>query len=255
MKILISSIIVVLLTVSLVLPALAQDAGDPKAIKPSKKEYSPYLNHNYPDQVFFGDTHLHTTYSTDAGMFGTTLGLDDAYRFAIGKVVTSSTGIRTRLLRPLDFLVIADHAENLGLSPMIQQSDPELLKSDWGRKVHDLVKAGKTDVAYAMWGTGIATRKDPLAGNDVLMRSMWERITTAAKKYNQPGRFTALIGYEWTSSPLGNNLHRIIIFRDDKRRTDRIIPFSAYDSEDPEDLWKWMAATKYWKDEELNKDP
>ena len=112
-------------TIGVGMPAFAQDAGDPGLIKPAKKEYSPYLNHNYPDRVFWGDTHLHTSYSWDAGMAGNTLGPDGAYRFAKGEVVTSSIGVRTRLLRPLDFLVVTDHAENLGLAPMISESNSE----------------------------------------------------------------------------------------------------------------------------------
>ena len=221
--------------------ALAQDAGDPSAIKSSEKEYVPYLNHNYPDQVFFGDTHVHTAYSTDAGLFGTRTSPDEAYRFARGEIVTSSTGVRTRLLRPLDFLVIADHSENLGLAPMIAESNSELLQSEWGRKIHDLVNAGKADDAYRMWGMAMGSRKDPLTGFEHLTRSMWERITTAAEQHNEPGKFTAFIGYEWTSTPDGSNLHRNIIFRDDKDLADRILPMSAYDSQDPEDLWNWMA--------------
>jgi len=222
------------------LPISAQDAGDPSDIKPAKKEYSPYLNYNYPDQVFFGDTHLHTSYSTDAGMFGNTVGPDEAYQFAKGKVVTSSTGVRARLLRPLDFLVISDHAENLGLSPMIEESNPDLLKSEWGKKAHDFVKAGKLGEAYAMWGDGVSSKKDPLSEQGALVKTMWERLTDSAERHNQPGEFTALIGYEWTSTPGGSNLHRNIIFRDGKELTDRIVPFSVYDSEDPEDLWKWL---------------
>ncbi len=230
------------LTLALANSAFAQDAGDPSAIKSPKKEYSPYLNHNYPDNVYFGDTHVHTSYSTDAGMFGTTLGPDEAYRFAKGEIVTSSTGVRTRLLRPLDFIVITDHVENLGLSPMISESNSELLKSDWGRKVHDLVKSGKGDDAYRMWGLAMGSRKDPLAGFGHLTRSMWERLTAAAEEHDEPGKFTAVIGYEWTSSPGGSNLHRNIIFRDNKEFADRVLPFSNYDSEDPEDLWNWLAA-------------
>jgi len=224
------------------LPAQAQDAGDPSAIKAVEKEYSPYLQHNYPDKVYFGDTHVHTSFSTDAGLFGTSIGPDEAYRFAKGEVVTSSTGVRTRLLRPLDWLVVADHAENMGLSPMIAESNSELLKSDWGRVIHDLVKDGKSGEAYAMWGAGMATRNDPLAGQTAMVRSMWERVTAAAENHYEPGKFTAFIGYEWTSSPAGNNLHRNIIFRDSKELADRIVPFSNYDSDDPEDLWAWLAA-------------
>jgi len=182
-------------------PVLAQDAGDPSGIEPRAQEYSPYLNYNYPDQVFFGDTHVHTSYSTDAGMFGNRLGPDAAYRFAKGEVVTSSSGMRTRLLRPLDWLVISDHSENLGLAPMIEESNPDLLKSDWGRAIHDLVKAGKSGEAYSMWGAGMTARVDPLAGMDNLTKSMWERSTASAEEHNIPGQFSAIIGFEWTSTP------------------------------------------------------
>ena len=84
------------------------------------------------------------------------------------------------------------------------------------------------------------TRQDPLAGQDALTRSMWERITAAAEQFNAPGQFTALIGYEWTSSSNGNNLHRNVVFRDGKPKADQVLPFSNYDSTDPEDLWAWM---------------
>ena len=221
---------------------LAQDAGDPGAISPSVEEYSPYLQQNYPDQVLWGDTHLHTTYSADAGMFGNRLGPDEAYRFAKGQTVTSSTGVRARLLRPLDWLVIADHAENLGLAPMIAESNPDLLRSEWGRAIHDLARSGKLSDAYTMWGKRMVTGDDPLAGNEALTRSMWERITDAAERHHDHGSFTAFIGFEWSSAPSGNNLHRVVIFRDDKDLADRVLPFSSYDSNDPEDLWRYMAS-------------
>ncbi|THD68875.1 DUF3604 domain-containing protein [Robertkochia marina] len=203
-------------------------------------KYSPYPEQNFPNQVFFGDTHVHTSYSTDAGMFGNTLGPDAAYRFAKGETVTSSNGVKTRLARPLDFIVVADHSENLGLAPMIEESNPDLLKSEWGKNVHDLVKAGKMGEAYALWGSGISQKVDPLAEMTVLKESMWQRITQFAEEHNQPGSFTAFIGFEWTSSPDGNNLHRNVIFRDGKQKADMIIPISGYDSEDPEVLWQWM---------------
>ena len=137
-------------------PAFAQDVTlDPAKITFGKAEYSPYLDHGYPDRVYFGDTHVHTSFSTDAGMFGTRLGPEEAYRFALGEEVTSSTGVRARLQRPLDFLVVADHAENLGLAPMIEESNPELLRTEWGRMVHDLVKSGDGGGAYAVWGAAM----------------------------------------------------------------------------------------------------
>ncbi|MCL7989554.1 MAG: DUF3604 domain-containing protein [marine benthic group bacterium] len=215
---------------------------DPETVTAREAEYSPYLGYNYPDRVFFGDTHLHTSFSTDAGMVGNVLGPDEAYRFAKGEIVTSSAGVRARLLRPLDWMVVADHAENLGLANLIAESDSELLKNDWGREVHDMVKDGRPWDAYAAWGERMTARDDPLAGSEDLTRTMWERITEAAETHYEPGRFTAFIGYEWTSSPDGNNLHRNVIFRDGKDQADQIIPMSQYDSTDPEDLWDWMEA-------------
>ena len=107
---------------------------------------------------------------------------------------------------------MSDHSENLGLAPMIAESNPDLLKTEFGRQVHDLVKSGHGGEAYNAWGEFMLKRQDPLKGNDAIVRSMWERITTSAEKYNEPGKFTALIGFEGTSSPSGNNLHRNVIF-------------------------------------------
>jgi hypothetical protein len=212
------------------------DAGDVSIGKP---EYSPYLHQSYPNRVLWGDTHLHTSYSTDAGMIGNFLGPEEAYRFARGEMVRASAGTRARLVRPLDFLVVADHAENLGLAPLIAESNPELLRNAWGKKVHDLVKAGRPFEAYGEWGQKLATRQDPI-GDDDLALTIWRRIVDAAEKYNQPGVFTALHGFEWTSSYEANNLHRVVIFRDDAERVENLVPFSNYDSVDPEDLWKWL---------------
>jgi hypothetical protein len=220
-------------------PGAAQDA--PPVAPSDATTYSPYPEENFPNRVFFGDTHLHTSYSTDAGMFGNTLDPDAAYRFAKGEIVVSSTGVPARLARPLDFLVVADHSENLGLAPLIAASDPRLLENAWGRRVHDLVEEGKPGEAYAAWGDRMATKDDPLAGIDGLANSMWHRLTEFAEQHNEPGLFTALIGFEWTSTPGGSNLHRNVIFRDDKEKADQVTPLSQYDTEDPEDLWKWMA--------------
>jgi hypothetical protein len=216
-------------------------SAEPEDISFGVKEYSPYLHRGYPKRVFFGDTHTHTSYSTDAGMIGCRLGPEEAYRFARGEMVVASGGVRARLLRPLDFLVVADHAENLGLAPMIAEANQDLLRTEFGREIFDLVQSGDYGAAYTLWGSAMSGGKDPLAGQDALTRSMWERITEAAEKYNEPGVFTAFIGFEWTSSPGGNNLHRNVVFRDDKEQADRVLPFSNYDSTDPEDLWRWMA--------------
>ena len=158
---------------------IASPLGAQTGVSPDKddladppKTYSPYVERSatggdFAEGVFWGDTHLHTAYSTDAGMIGNRLGPEQAYRFALGEVVTTSTGQRARLIRPLDFLVISDHAENLGLAPMIAESNPDLLKSEWGRAMHDLVKAGKVDpipVASRPMSEVTETLKDLEAG-------------------------------------------------------------------------------------------
>ncbi|MBD3854763.1 MAG: DUF3604 domain-containing protein, partial [Acidobacteria bacterium] len=227
---------------------LAQDLLYENAPEP-QKIYSPYVERtmsdaNFAEGVYFGDTHVHTSYSVDAGMLGNTLGPEEAYRFALGEEVLSSTGQRVRLIRPLDFLVVADHAENLGLASMINESNPDLLADEWGKTVHDLVKAGKGNEAFQMWAGEIAKNKNPL-DNPKIMRTSWDREIKFAEQYNDPGHFTTFIGFEWTSLATQENpgnLHRNVIFKDGGNMAGQVLPFSATDSYDPEDLWKYMAA-------------
>ena len=220
-------------------PAFAQD--DAPGAQPRKSGYSPYPEVTFPNRVYFGDTHLHTSYSADAGMIGNTLGPEEAYRFAKGETVKSSTGVPARLARPLDFMVVADHAENLGLAPLLMAKDPGLMATEFGKELRKRVDAGDLAGAWDYWSKTKANGKDPLAGQDQVYRTAWQKLTDAAEKHNEPGRFTAFIGFEWTSAYERNNLHRNVIFRGGKKNADTIIPFSAFDSVDPEDLWKWMA--------------
>lgn len=165
-------------------------------------DYSRYPQQNFPNQVFFGETHLHSSYSTDAGMIGNTLGPDDAFRIARGLPFVSSMGVPGRLSRPFDFVVVTDHSENLGLAPAIATSDPDLLANPWGRKMHDLVKAGKPMEAFDMFVAQIFVGEDKLKGSP-LPKTYWDLATTAAEANNFPGAFTAFIGYEWSSAPGG----------------------------------------------------
>jgi hypothetical protein len=222
------------------LPVSAQDmAVQEEDIKVGQQEYSPYLHQAYPNRVFFGDTHVHTSYSTDAGMVGNRLGPDEALRFAKGEMVVSSSGVRARLIRPLDFLVVSDHAENLGLAPAIEESNPELLKDPWGKKVYGMAKAGDGWGAYQEWKKEGATGIDPMPDPE-LARTMWGRIIDAVDAHNEPGVFTAFHGFEWTSTPDLRNMHRNVIFRDGKEEALQVLPFSNFDSVDPEDLWDYM---------------
>jgi hypothetical protein len=234
------------LTLALALCCLACMEGvraqdDAPGVQPKKSGYSPYPEVTYPNRVYFGDTHLHTTYSADAGMIGNTLGPEEAYRFAKGQTVKSSTGVTARLARPLDFMVVADHAENLGLAPLLMAKDPGLMATEFGKELRKRIDAGDLPGAWDYWSKSKASGKDPLAGQEHIYRTAWQKITDSAEKHNEPGRVTAFIGFEWTSAYERNNLHRNVIFRGGKKNADTIIPFSAFDSVDPEDLWKWMA--------------
>ncbi len=232
------------LTLALATSAFAQHLPvEEEYVKSPKKEYSPYVEDHFPNRVFFGDTHHHTILSFDGGLMGTKLGPEDSFRFALGKEVVSNTGIRVRLIRPLDFLVVTDHAEYLGLADLIRTSDPELLATQQGKRWYNMFQKGGNEgfkaAAEVFFSIG---KRQELIKSDKLKRSVWERVTGIASEYNEPGKFTAFNGYEWTSTPGGNNLHRVVIFRDGPDRVNQIVPFSAFDSNNPEDLWKFMAS-------------
>ncbi len=234
-KLLIALSIIILSTTSV----YAQDMHIAKEdFKGPKKEYSPYLNDHFPKNVYFGDTHLHTSWSTDSGMGGATLGPDEAYRIARGEEVTSYSGFKFKLIRPLDFIVIADHAENLGLADYIRRSDPIILNSLYGKKWHDWYMAGKGYDAFLEW---LRSDKIDLINEPIMTKTVWAKVVANADKYYQPGLFTTFHGYEWTSMPDGNNLHRVVIFRDGGDKTSQTMPFDMYNSVDPEDLWKHLA--------------
>jgi len=207
--------------------ALADDAGVPRT------------------QLFWGDTHLHTSNSPDASMNGNIrIGPEEAYRFARGDAIQSHSGQAAKLARPLDFLVVADHAEYLGLLPRIRSRDPGVMQNEVARRWAALIASDvQEDNWQAMFEVlhDIETNEPSITGESVI-RSAWDQVIATADDYNEPGKFTAFIGFEWTSMPGGNNLHRVLVFRDDAERAGQVLPFSSFDSEDPEDLWQFMAA-------------
>jgi hypothetical protein len=219
-----------------------------KVDKAFKKPYSPYAGRTYPTRPLFGDTHLHTDVSMDAGAFGCRLGPKEAYRFAKGQEVVASMGERVRLSRPLDFLVVTDHSDGLGFFPLLLGGDPKILADPQGRKWFNMIQEGKgTDAAVDIilsFGAGkISKAILPVPGTPAY-RDAWRGIIEAADEANEPGRFTAFIGYEWTSNTGGNNLHRNVIFRDNRLKASRVEPLTTYKplgSDNPRDLWKWMA--------------
>ncbi len=245
---------------ALCLPALAQDQPrtdllgslDKEAaerVYPSKPPYSPYVGRNFPTRPLFGDTHLHTAMSFDAGMFGARLGPVDAYRFAKGEEVTSSTGQQVRLSRPLDFLVVTDHSDFMGLAPDFLSGKPEVLADPIARRWFDLIREGKVTQAFnellPLYSAGKMPATMQYLPGSPGYRSAWQATIQAAEEAYEPGRFTAFIGYEWTSNTAGNNLHRNVIFRDDGSKAGQIEPYTTFPplgSADPRDLWQWMAA-------------
>jgi len=217
-------------------------------VAPAVRGYSPYAGRKYPTRPLFGDTHNHTSNSGDAFTGGTRLTPEDAYRFARGEEVTSSTGLPVKLSRPLDFLVVADHAEGLGLMQEVYKGNPAFVVDPtlarWSKAMQEGGEAGAAAANEVVKAQAMGTLPAPIKDKAVVgpvMMSVWQQYTATAEKYNEPGRFTAMIGYEWTSVPGGNNLHRNVLFRDGKDRADQVFPFSSWNSEDPEKLWAWMA--------------
>ena len=189
-----------------------------------KETYSPYARRDFPDRPLWGDTHLHTAISFDAGAFGATLLPPDAYRFAKGEEVISSTGQPVRLSRPLDFLVVADHSDNMGLFPELQSGAPFVLASEKGRRWNEMINAGGQEGVKAAaeiiqdFSQGKFPKELESLPGTSLYRNTWDNIIDAAEDANDPGHFTAFIGYEWTSLDKGNNLHRVIMYRDNEDR-------------------------------------
>jgi Protein of unknown function (DUF3604) len=234
------------------IPALAQDTGNLDAASaerafPKKPSYSPPTGRNFPVRPFFGDTHLHTSYSMDAGAFGARLGPREAYLFAKGRQVTASTGQPAKLSRPLDFLVVSDHSDGMGFFPMVIGGDPKVMAFPQGRRWNEMIHSGQGAAAaleiIGSFSQGkMAPGLLPTPGTPAY-RSAWSETIKAAEEANEPGRFTAFIGYEWTSNTGGNNLHRNVIFRDAGDRASRVEPFTTQKplgSDNPEELWKWM---------------
>jgi hypothetical protein len=235
---------------------MAQDTGtpDPEVLQEThpQRPYSPYAGGAVPTRVFFGDTHLHTSFSMDAGAFGARLGPEDSYRLARGEEIESSTAGRVRLARPLDFLVVADHSDNMGFFPDLFAGAPHLLADPTGKRWYDMVQeGGQSGVNAALeiidaFSRGTFPEAIFYKPDSKAYKGAWAKTIAAAEKYNEPGRFTAFIGYEWTSQvPPGNNLHRVLIYRDGADKASQTVPFTTYPpdgSTNPEDLWTVLEA-------------
>jgi hypothetical protein len=244
-------IVACLLVSNSVLAQLPPPTEDAAGAFPAQEHFSPYVGRNFPTRVYWGETHLHTGMSMDAGAFGARLMPDDAYRFAKGEEITTSTGLRVKLSRPLDFLMVADHSDNMGFFPRLNAGEPSMLADPTGRRWYDMVQAGgqeavaaAVEIIQAVTGNSFPPALASLPGSKAY-RSAWELTLDAAEANNEPGEFTALIGYEWTSTDKGFNLHRVVVYRDDSDKAGIVEPYttlSPYGSPDPRKLWEWMQA-------------
>ena len=234
------------LGLSLMIATAAQaqlDAGtlEKDEVAYNKKDYSPFVDRHVPDRVLWGDTHVHSSYSFDAGFFGNTLPPEDAYRFARGEEVTSSTGERIKLIRPLDFIVVADHAEYFGMADMMTNGDPVIQEDEVTARWYKMRQGTQEESMEAFYDgvESVSTAKN-LVENPAMQRTAWDKTLDIAEQYNDPGKFSTMIGWEWSALPNGNNLHRVVMFRDDADRAGQVVPFSAFDSQDPEALWTFL---------------
>lgn len=239
-------------------PVTATDIGTPtspdelvKSLYPGKG-YSPYAQRDFPTNVYWGDTHVHTGLSLDAGLFGNVLNHEDAYRFARGEEVTSSSGVKAKLGRPLDWIVITDHSDMMGIATDIQKGAPNILADPKGKEWHDGFRKGGKAAGEAAFDliTHFAQMQVPeklvsdYSPGSKVYNDLWYDITRTADKFNDPGKFTALIGFEWTSVPKGFNLHRNVILRDGGEQARKVIPLTTQPpigTTNPLDLYKWLA--------------
>ena len=234
-----------LLSLMLTAPLAAFAAGE------ANPPYSPYADIDYPTDVYFGDTHVHTALSADAGGAGTTLMPADAYRFARGEQVTSNTGLPVKLARPYDFYMITDHSDGMGVITDLIAGAPNIMADPDGREMHEAFKQGgkvamqATQRLISQFAQGtLSPVLNYQPGNPAYAR-VWGELIQAAEDFNDPGHFTTFIGYEWTSLVKGNNLHRNVIFRDGAEQVGQVVPYTTtppLGSPNPKDLWAWLQA-------------
>ncbi|WP_146345200.1 DUF3604 domain-containing protein [Falsiphaeobacter marinintestinus] len=238
---------------TLAVPATAQFKPSPESLQGlyPGKAYSPYAQRSFPSQVFWGDTHLHTGYSMDAGLFGNSTGPDTAFQLARGEEVESASGQPIKLARPLDWLVLTEHSDGMGMIFDLQKGAPNILASEQGKRWSEAIQQGGDASAAAaldlITNFSQGTMDEALivdySPGSPIYASVWDDIVNTVEKYNEPGRFTAFIGYEWTSLEKGNNLHRNVIYRDDADKALQMQPMVTQPpvgSNDPMDFYNWL---------------
>lgn len=213
------------------------------------RPYSPNAERGFPEKVLFGDTHVHSALSADAGGGGTTLMPRDMYRFARGEQVQSNTGQPVKLPRPFDFYMLTEHTDGMGVITDIINGAPNIMADADGKRFHEAFAQGG-DAAKQASIELIAKFSQGKLSEALLYQpgsagydNTWRDLVDAAEQFNEPHVFTAMIAYEWTSLEAGDNLHRNVIFRDGPERALQVVPFLTSPpagSTDPRELWKWM---------------
>jgi len=206
----------------------------------------------FPDRPYWGDTHLHTDNSIDAFGFGVRLGPEEALMFASGQEVTATTGMRAKLARPLDFLVISDHSDGLGATRrlydaprlgVVAMGDETMLR--WYDMMHDSPEQSQRAIGELITAAANGTLPEAMTSNpeeqDAATAEIWGAHLKMLDRYNKPGKFTAFAGFEYSLMPDGNNLHRVVMFRDGLNRTGQVLPYPGINS-DVEGLWDYMLA-------------
>ena len=206
-------------------------------------------NTNYPEHVYWGDTHLHTSNSPDAFGFGNRLDSEAALRFARGEEVTSSTGIKAQLKRPLDFLVITDHSDGFGSIKDLYAAPRSFIKDPLVLRWYDMLHAGPAESLKATREVIDAKTHNTLpkallnpVGAQERLHSNWLEHIAKVERYNEPGVFTAFIGFEYTLMNGGNNLHRNVVFRDSGNKAATVMPLASFGTIVPDGLWDYMDA-------------
>jgi hypothetical protein len=225
----------------------AQAPAETKQVVTPAKAIAELPPANPLKNVYWGDTHLHTSYSPDAFLMGNqTADPDTAYHYAKGlPVVHPYHRARIQIHTPLDFLVVSDHGEFMGVIPNILKDNPVVANTETGKRYKKMFAEGKS---IEVFGELIAQVNkvapiNPDLGNEEVSRSVWGEIMAAADRHNEPGKFTAFMGWEWSSTPGGANLHRVVVMREGKEKGEQFIPYTSLDSDKPEDLWKWLDNT------------
>jgi len=205
----------------------------------------------FPDRPYWGDTHLHTDNSVDAFGFGVRLGPEEALKYARGDEVTATTGAKTKLARPLDFLVIADHSDGLGATRRLYDAprlavqamgDDTMLR--WYDMMHESPEQSQRAIGELISRAALGQLPEAMMdqeANEEATRDIWMAHLDTLDRYNEPGVFTAFAGFEYTLMPDGNNLHRVVMFRDGSERTKTVLPYPGLRT-DTEGLWDYMAA-------------